>query len=159
MDEEALVKMGNTVYESICKMLDDNELHYTTNDDRLTVSCNIRGDDLPIETLFVVKPQAQIVQMFSPLPLTVPVEYRADTALAVLAVNNILLNGSFDFDYDNGRIIFRICQSYMESILGKEVFKYMLNVTVALTDEYNDRFFMLAKGMMTLDQFLEKLAM
>jgi hypothetical protein len=45
--------------------------------------------------------------------------------------------------------------SYIESLLGEAVFKYMLACAAQTIDAYNDRFFMLSKGMLSVEQFIE----
>lgn len=70
-------------------------------------------------------------------------------------VNDMLVDGSFDFDMAKGRVSFRLTASYIESILGKELFECMLMVSATTIDEYNDKFLMIAKGMISFDQFLE----
>lgn len=41
------------------------------------------------------------------------------------------------------------------TLLCKELFEYMLMVSAATIDEYNDKFLMIAKGMISFEQFLE----
>lgn len=155
MNEEAKMKMGQNVYETICAMFDEMEYKYERHDDDLVITCSVRGDDLPMDILFVVRPERQIVQLISPMPFTAPEDKRIDIALATTIVNNKLVDGSFDFDMTDGRVTFRLTASYIESILGKELFQYMLMVSAQTVDEYNDKFFMIAKNMMSFEQFVE----
>mgnify|MGYP004498038665 CR=1 FL=1 len=156
MTEEMLKKSGEIVYATICKMFDNLGYHYERHDDDLVVSCTVKGEDIPMDILFIVRSERQLVQLLSPMPFTVPEDKRMEMAIAVTAASNNLVDGSFDFDLSNGRIVFRQTSSYMESILGEELFTYMLMVSARTIDDYNDKFLMLAKGMMTLDQFIEK---
>lgn len=136
-------------------MYDEKGYHYERHDDDLVVTCTVSGDDLPMQILFTVRDDRQIVQLMSPMPFVVPDEKRFDMALATTIVNDRLVDGSFDFDLGDGKCAFRLTASYIGSILGKELFEYMLMVSAATIDEYNDKFFMIAKNMMTLEQFLE----
>lgn len=156
MTEEMLKKSGENVYATICKMFDNLGYHYERHDDDLVVSCTVKGEDIPMDILFVVRSERQLVQLLSPMPFTVPEDKRMEMAIAVTVASNNLVDGSFDFDLSNGRIVFRQTSSYMESILGEELFTYMLMVSARTIDEFNDKFLMLAKGMMTLEQFIEK---
>lgn len=146
--------MGQTVYDTICKMFDEKEYHYEKHEDDHVITCQVRGEDLPMDILFVVRDDRQIVQLLSPMPFTVP-EKRMDIALAITVINDRLVDGSFDFNLSNGRIAFRQTASYIESILGKELFEYMLMVSASTVDEYNDKFLMIAKGMISFEQFLQ----
>jgi len=147
--------MGQTVFNTICKMFDDQGYHYEKHEDDLVITCQVRGEDLPMDILFAVRDDRQIVQLLSPMPFTVPEDKRIDIALAITVINDRLVDGSFDFNMANGKISFRQTASYIESILGKELFEYMLMVSAATIDEYNDKFLMIAKGMISFEQFLE----
>ena len=48
--------------------------------------------------------------------------------------------------------------SFLESKISEEVFAYMLYCSCQTIDEYNDKFLMLAKGMISIEQFLSTLA-
>lgn len=155
MTDNEKTMMGQTVYETICKMFDEKNFHYKRREDDHVITCQVRGDDLPMDILFAVHDDRQIVQLLSPMPFTVPEDKRMDIALAITVINNRLVDGSFDFDLSKGRITFRQTASYIESILGKELFEYMLMVSASTVDEYNDKFLMIAKGMVSFEQFLE----
>lgn len=155
MNEDAKKKMGQNVYETICKMFDDMGYRYERHDDDHVITCTVRGDDLPMDIIFAVRDERQIVQLISPMPFKVPEDKCIDVVLAITLVNDMLVDGSFDFDMSKGRVAFRLTASYIESILGKELFEYMLMVSATTVDEYNDKFLMLAKGMMNFEQFLE----
>lgn len=147
--------MGQTVYDTICKMFDEKDYHYEKHEDDHVITCQVRGEDLPMDIIFVVRDERQIVQLLSPMPFTVPEDKRMDIVLAITVINDRLVDGSFDFDLSNGRITFRQTASYIESILGKELFEYMLMVSASTVDEYNDKFLMIAKGMISFEQFLD----
>ncbi len=155
MDKEQLMKMGQNVYETICKMFDDRGFRYERHDEDLVITSTVSGEDIPMDMLFIVRPERQIVQLLSPMPFKIPDEKTVDLALAVAHANDGLIDGSFDFDMAKGRINFRLTASYIESILGKELFEYMLMVSAHTVDEYNDKFMMIAKGMYSLEDFIK----
>ena len=155
MNEEELVQMGRSVYETICAMLDDREYNYERHDDENYISCTLRGEDFPIEIIFHVREKLQIVQLISPLTFNIKEDRRTELAYAISYVNDHLINGCFDYNISNGRVSFRLASSYIDSILGKGLFDYMLMVSATTVDEYNDKFLMLSKGVVSLEQFLE----
>ncbi len=155
MSDEKNMKVAQSVYESICQMFDDMDFKYERHDEDLVISCTVRGDDFPMEILFFVHADREIVQLLSPMPFHISEDKRVDAAIAVAVANYGLINGSFDFDMSDGEIRFRVTQAFMDSILGKEVFRYMIAAASSSIDKYNDRFFMLNKGMMTVEQFIE----
>ena len=144
------------VFNGLCANLDAHEFHYQRHEDRLTIEGTARGNDFPMEINIEVDEDRQLVILLSHQPLVVPEDKRLDMAVAVSVVNNSLIDGSFDFDLKGGHMFFRMTSSFRDSLVGDELFTYMIAVSLHTIDEYNDKFFMLAKGMMTLEQFLER---
>jgi len=155
MAEEREAKLAQAVYNDICGMLDEKGIKYTRHDDDLVISCTVRGEDIPMDIIIFVHEKQQIVRILSPMPFTVPEDKRMDMAVAVNVANYGIMDGSFDYDISDGDVRFRLTSSYRESILSKELFDYMFMVSAFTIDEYNDRFLMLAKGMMSLEKFIE----
>ena len=79
-----------------------------------------------------------------------------DAAVAVAVANSGMVNGAFDLDMGDGEICFRINQSFRGCNFTKETAHYLLSTAFFTTDHYNERFFMLGKGMMSIEQFIEK---
>ncbi|MBQ9974271.1 MAG: hypothetical protein IJP02_04850 [Oscillospiraceae bacterium] len=155
MADEKDMRLARTVYEGMCAALTEKEWKFKRFDDDLTVSLTIRGDDIPMDVILMVRPEAQVVSLFSPMPFEMSEDKRVDGAIAVAVANYGLVNGTFDYDISDGEIRFRMVQSYRESILGAEVYNYMLLVSMHTVDKYNDRFMMLSKGMIDLEKFVE----
>ena len=147
---------GIQVYEIFKKYLDDNKIKFEAHDDDLVLTMTINGDDLPQPTMIVVIDDREVIQIISPIPGNIREDKRVDAAIAVSVANDQMINGCFDFDISNGRIQFRLAQSYSGMEPSEELIKYMIGVTFFTTDNYNDKFFMLGKGMMSLEEFIEK---
>ena len=155
MVEERVMKQAKSVYETICKSLENNGWNYTREEEDLVIRCGIRGDDLPMDIVIIVNPKAQVVSLFSPMPYKIKEDKRVEAALAVCVANNGLVNGAFDYDLSDGSIHFRVVSSFCESILGEELFNYMIMIAAGTVDIYNDKFLMISNGMMNFQQFLE----
>ena len=114
--------------------------------------------NLPQPTYIEVVEDRQVVRIISPIPAKMPEDKIVDAALGVAAINSQLLMGYFRLDISNGSISFVMTESYrgMDTI-DNELIQYLLGTTFFTTDEYNDKFFMLGKGMMTFEQFIEKI--
>lgn len=151
---------AENVFNTIIKMLDSINFHYETDtsDDMPMISLTVNGDDLPMKVFIFVRPEREIVSLYSPIPVKVPEDKRVEMAVAVAMANDGMIDGSFDYSLSKGEIRFRLTESFVESLLGQEQFRYMLGVSVNTIDRFNDRFLMLAKGMMTLDQFSEAIS-
>ena len=143
------------MYDVLCRMMDNKGWHYEKEEEDLIVKSGVKGNDFPIEFIIRVNPRNELVSFFSKLPFNVEEDKRIDVALAICAVNYWLADGSFDYDLSDGSILFRLTSSYKESTLGEALFEYMVIVSAATVDNYNDKFFMMSKGMMTYQQFIE----
>lgn len=150
------MEQAKQVYQKIINMLDNRGWKYERHDEDLVIASGVTGEDLPIAFIFAVKPQNHLVQFLSKLPVTMPEEKRIDGAIAACAASNHLIDGSFDYDVMNGSIVFRLTSSYLNSDISEDLLEYMLMVSAATIDEYNDKFLMLAKGMITIQKFLEE---
>lgn len=155
MPEEKKMKRAQTVYATLCEMLDEQDWRYTKNEERLSISCVAQGDDLPIEIRIDVDAERSLVTLLSQMPFAVAEERRTALAIAVSQANNGLVDGSFDYDYINGRIFFRLTSSYLDSLIGKDMLNYMLMCSCATIDEYNDKFLMVAKSTMSNEEILD----
>lgn len=155
MSEEKQLKQAKDVFSALCNMLEERNWHYKKNEEELTISCGAQGDDLPIELYVKVDVKRQLVSLLSGMPFAVPEERRTAIAVAVSKANYGLVDGSFDFNYHNGKIVFRMTSSFRESLIGKEMLEYMIFCSCYTIDEYNDKFLTVVKNDMTLDEILE----
>ena len=146
---------GNQVYEMFKKNLTDHEIKFETHDEDKVITLTVNGEDLPQPTIIRVDDDRQVIRVLSPLPYRMPEDKRIDAAVAVAVANYGLVNGSFDYDVRDGEIRYRVAQSYRGIDVSEEMVHYILAVVFKTTDDYNDRFFMLGKGMLTLEKFIE----
>ena len=118
MSEEKELKQAQTVYKALCEMLNERDWHYEKDEENLAIKCGAQGDDLPMEIIVEVDRKRQLVSLLSQMPFAVPENRRTALAVAVSQANNGMVDGSFDFDYLSGRIVFRMTSSYRESLIG-----------------------------------------
>ncbi len=154
MAEVNMVKAKET-YDLLCKMLDNKNWHYDKHDEDLLIKSSVKGDDFPIDFIMRVNPRNQLVSFLSWLPFKADESKRIDIALATCVANYGLADGSFDYNLADGSIMFRLTSSYRESIISEDLLEYMLIIASTTVDKYNDKFFMIQKGMMTIQQFIE----
>lgn len=155
MSDELKLQKAQQIYRTLCSALDNHDWNYTKHEDDLAISCSARGDDLPVELTITVDAGRQLVMVLSRLPVNVQEDKRIDVAIAASVANNIMVDGSFDFDLMKGRLYFRMTNSFIDSELGEDVFFYLVLCACQTIDEYNDRFLMLAKNMIDLKKFIE----
>ena len=154
MAEAKDIKLAKEVFAAVCQRLEEDEWSFKKDETKLEITCGAQGDDLPMDINIQVDADRSLVLLLSPMPFTVPEDKRLDVVVAVSAINNILADGCFDFSIVSGRLFFRMTNSFCDSLIGKEVFAYMLYTACATIDKFNDKFFMLTKGMLSLENFL-----
>lgn len=154
MAEQKSLEQAQAVFATLCRALDAREWHYQKDEEGLCIECGARGDDLPMEITVKVDAERMVIRLISHMPFVIQEDKRLDVAIAVSSINNMLVDGSFDYDITSGQIFYRMTSSFLESEIGEEVFLYMIFCSCQIIDEYNDKFLMLAKGMLSLEQFL-----
>lgn len=150
-------EQAKSAFATLCQALDNNEWHYKKDEDKLSIECGAQGDDLPMEISVKVDVDRMLVLLLSHLPFVIQEDKRLDIAIAVSAINNVLVDGCFDYDVTSGHMFFRMTNSFIESKISEEVFIYMLLCSCKTIDDYNDKFLMLAKGLVSIEQFLSTL--
>ena len=123
----------------------------------MVITYGVRGDDLPMDFLVIVDEDRQLLRMVSPFQFKMDEAKRVEGAIITCAATERIANGCFDYDFSDGSISFRMNQIFMDCEIGEELIRYMINVSVQTVDEYNDKFFMVSKGMTSLDDFLGSL--
>ena len=160
MVDEKNDKNAQSVYTTLCKVLDKRGLKYqNVGKDSYgdwTVRFNRTNKDLTVEFALFIDVKRQLIRMLARLPFCFSEEKRIDGAIAVSHANYRMVDGDFDCDMDNGKIIFKLTSSVLKSLISAELLDYMLNLTVSMVDEFGDKFLMIDKGEMTLQQFLAK---
>ncbi|MBE6960789.1 MAG: hypothetical protein E7448_08755 [Ruminococcaceae bacterium] len=150
-------EQAQAVFGQICQTLDAHDWKYQKNEEKLMISCSARGDDLPMELNIRVDAQRSVVVLFSHMPFAIQEDKRLDVAVAITVINNALADGCFDYNIADGNLYFRMSNSFEDSTLSQAVFAYMLFASCQIIDEYNDKFLMLAKGLISVQDVLAAL--
>ena len=83
MAEEMNMQKAKEVFNTLTKMLDTRDWKYEKHEDKLLIKSGVKGDDLPVEFIVVVKPRNEVVQFISAMPFNMPEDKRVDGAIAV----------------------------------------------------------------------------
>lgn len=150
--EEQERRAAQQVYNTLCQTLEDIGYHYQQKEDELSVHFEVHGEGLPMELTISVDADRDLVRLLSFLPFKVAENRLSEIAVGVCKINDILINGNFDLGLERGRLTFRMVQSYRESLLDIEVFKYMIFVSLNTIDEYSEKLYLLSRGKITLDE-------
>lgn len=154
MADEKQLKQARAAFQALCEMLEEKDWHYTKDEENLQIFCGAQGKDLPMEIRVEVDAKRQLIILLSQMPFMIPQDKREALAVAVSAANDGMIDGSFDYDYLRGGILFRMTSSFLDSLIGKDVFEYMLFCSCFTIDKYNDKFLMVAKSDMSNEEIL-----
>lgn len=146
---------AKAVFQTLCQMLDKDDWHYKKDEEKLYVNCGARGEDLPMELDIHVDAERMMVILLSHMPFDIQEDRRLEVAIGITAINDHLVHGCFDFNVNNGNLLFRMANSFMDSKMGEDAMHYLVYCACQTIDEYNDKLMMLAKGILPIEQFLK----
>lgn len=156
--ETDLEKSQTTAQNADCliAMLEHKGLRYQIvqrTDAQTHIAVRFQGKDLPMTLHVVLRADRQIVSVYSAMPFAFPLERLQIAALACAAANHGMIDGSFDLDLETGELRFRLTSCYIDTVLSEALFSYLLYVSAETIDRYNDRFLLLSKGELELEDF------
>lgn len=155
MSDNRKMMYANEAFNTLCRSLDNIGWRYERLDDELKIRFGVGGDDIPMNFMIIIDAERQLVRIFSLLPFQMHPDKIVDAAVATSIINYMLADGSFDLNIDNGHILFRLTSSFRESLLGEDLFKYMVSIACHTVDKYNDQLCDINDGKMTISQFIE----
>ena len=155
MADNKQLMYAREAYNTLCRTLDNIGWTYKRMDDELKLMFGVGGDDIPMNFLIIIDADRQLVRLLSLLPFQMNSDKRVEGAIATCIINYVLADGSFDFDLDEGHIMFRLTASFRESLLGEELFKYMVSIACHTIDKYNDQLCDLNDGKISLEDFMK----
>ena len=160
MADAKLEKKAIEVYETLCSALDKHGLKYEKEgkdkDGDYTVRFTAVGEDLPMEFVVFVDVERQLVRLMSQMPFRFSEGKRIEGAIVTSRANYRMVDGNFDYDYTTGRTIYKMTSSIRDSLISEDLLFYMVSCAYSMVDEFNDKFFMIDKGGMSVEDFLKK---
>lgn len=146
--------LAQQVYGKLISALTSREWTYARDDDRMRVQFDVSGDDFPMRFVMIVDAERQQIRLLSRLPFEMSENKRMEGAVATCVASFMLPDGNFDYNVETGEIGFRVTHVFMDSDISEEVLQYMISWSCAVVDKYNDKFFAIDKGYLTLDDFI-----
>ena len=153
MATEKELKLAKEAYDTLCRTLDKMEWNYEKDDENFIIRFGVRGDDIPMKFVVACDAERQLIRLMSYLPFRIKEDKRIDGAIATSYANFLLADGSFDYDLTDGSIAFRMTSSFRESVVGEELFSYMIHVSCMTVDKYNDQFMKISEGALSIADF------
>ena len=148
--------LAKKAFDLVRTALDERKWVYNTDEENLHFDFKVSGDDLPMQMIIRIDDERQLIRVFSMLPFDMAEDKRIEGAIAVCVANCGMVDGGFDYNLNDGSILFRNVATYRDSDLSATLVQYLISVCCSTVDKYNDRFLMLSKGMLSLEAFIQK---
>lgn len=155
MADEKTIKNAKSTFNTLCTYLDKIGWHYEKHEEDLTIHFGVRGDDLPMDFFIELDADRELIKLFSPLPFNFDESKRVEGAIVICRANYKLADGYFDYNYKDGGILYKITNSFKSSLMSQEFFRYLVGVSVSTVDQFNDKFLMVSKGVMPVEDFFK----
>jgi len=156
MDKERKISNANDAYQTMIAALEDMNWKYNRDDEKLMLHFAVTGDDLRTYFVFCIDVERQLVRLLGVLPFEMSKDKCVEGSIATNVANYKFADGSFDYDIGTGKIVWRMTASFYDSLVGIELFQYMIQCSCETIDQYNDQFLAISEGKMSVEEFIEK---
>ncbi len=143
------------VFNRIDAYLKSKDWKYDKDTDRMQFSYQVGGDDLPMRFTLWVDAEREMIRSLSFLPFDFAEDKRIEGAVAVCVANYGMVNGCFGYDISDGTVFHKLAVSYKDIEVSNDLIEYIMGLGMAMVDKYNDRFFALNKGYITIADFMK----
>lgn len=150
-------KNAEKIYKLVLEVVQSYKCRFEQNDEKMMVQYTSRGEDIPIDIIIHVDEERSLIRSFSFLPFKFSEEKRLEGAIATNAINYILQDGYFEYDYETGIVDFKVSTSYDGSIISKTIIEHVLSYSEYAVDRFNDLLLSLSKSYITMDEFRKRL--
>ena len=152
--------MGKTdkateVFNGFRKALDERGWTYNADAEKKRIEFDVRGNDLDMNIDISIYSDRNLFMLLSRLPFNFPEDKRFDGAIATTVLNYNLNYGNFDLNMKNGSVFFRISQIFPDTVSGAGLYSDVIDNALGTVDKHNDELFMISKGVVSLDKFME----
>lgn len=153
MSEETKIR-AKKIFETAKKEFDSRDWHYKAIEEDNVIITGAKGDDLPIDIKMIISEELELAIVYSKIPVTISEDKRIEAAIAVNMVNNLLVDGCFEYRINTGDIFFRLTNSFADTELSGEILMKMVMLSCSVVDDYNDRFLLFNNGTLSLENFI-----
>lgn len=139
MADNKLIARADEVYDILVSELDSREWHYDEDREKRTIRFSVSGKQMTVAYDFKIDADRQLILLNSLLPFDIKEDKSGDFMLAVCRTNSSLPDGRFRLYLENDAVSFDMTCSYIESLIGEELFEYLINYTLFIVDRYGPR--------------------
>lgn len=141
MEKDTNAKFAKKNYKLLCKFLDKKKWKYEKEEEKYKVRIPFAesGYTIYVNLSFGLNLGILFAMTWFDLP-EIPESKRSLMAAAITLANGRLMDGNFDYNCLKNKVLFRMCTSYIESVLGESLYEYLISVTYHTTKEYLRKF-------------------
>lgn len=153
-----MAETQQTLFEKCCACLDDGGVKYSVDriEDSDIINFTASGDDLQMNC--TIRFIGGVVSLYSLIPARFSGEKLVEGIMAVNEINRKLVFGSLDFDSKEGIVIYRVTNCFNDcAVETGGIFMELIRILLRSVDDYNDKLFMLSKGMLNFSEFMEEI--
>ena len=115
---------------------DRNEWSYQADDEKLLVRAGIKGRACSFEFVAFIDEHDEVFQVIALVPVAIPEGCRSAVAETVARINYGLKIGNFEFEYDEGRLRYRVGQILVDGRLEDGTIHHAIGCCVSLVNRY-----------------------
>ncbi len=146
---------ADKVYNIVCEAI-ENEFPCEKDESKRQLTFDIRGYDIPMRFYVTVDEGRQLVKLLSSFPFRFKPDKIIDACVAACFVSEKLTDGCFAVGINDGALIYKQTLSVFKSEVSHETVLNLINTAYNTVDIFNDRFFLLARGKIPLEEFLSQ---
>lgn len=151
------IKAALKVAKIIRKHLDGRKWNYSVSSDELEFSFGVNTDALPFYYRIAVDAAKEVVYLSAKQNVFVPESKRIVMAMGICAINDHLVDGSFDFNVGDGSMLFRLVASYHDAEIGDAMVNYLINVAHSTFEDVNKSIINYVEDTIDQTEFLKQM--
>lgn len=147
-------KHAKQAYQLILDALEDRKWQYHADDENQRVAFSVSNNQITMHFLISSETEGQYISLLSFFPFCIEENKKVEIALAISYINYSIINGHFDMDLDEGRVLFRMATIFDGSLLSKDVVQYMIDCAGSTVNQYYNSLSQINEGAMTVDDLI-----
>ena len=153
MSEDNKSIYADKVYNIVCEAI-ETEFSCEKDEAKRKITFGISCSKISMHFCVMVDEGRQLIKLFSSLPFRFKPDKIIDGCVAACFVSEKLTDGCFVVGINDGALIYRQTISVFKSEVSHETVRNLINTAYNTVDIFDDGFLLLARGQITLEEFL-----
>ncbi|MCA9120048.1 MAG: YbjN domain-containing protein [Planctomycetaceae bacterium] len=126
----------NTAFDNLIAHFDEHGLSYRVDAEQRLIRTGYQGRVCSCELIAVADEGDDFFQVIAFVPVAIPEGCRAAVVETITRANFGLKIGKFEFDYDEGRLRFQVCQVLVDGRLDEQMIRHAIACCLSMIDRY-----------------------